>query len=66
MLRMHRVSASRWARLAATRLAYATEHPEIDLVELEAAPDQARRLRAEHALIQAYVDALEPQRSAAR
>ena len=57
-LRMHPVSASRWAQLAATR------HP-IDLTDEESTPepppDKARRRsgsRDEHAKIQAQVDAI--------
>jgi hypothetical protein len=52
-LRMHPVSASRWAQLAATR------HP-IDLTEQPrpARPDEDRGRRAEHDAIQAQVDAI--------
>jgi hypothetical protein len=53
-LRMHPVSASRWAQLAATR------HP-IDLTEEPtdpARPDKDRGRRDEHAAIQAQIDAI--------
>jgi hypothetical protein len=53
-LRMHPVSASRWAQLAATR------HP-IDLTEAPTRParaDEDRGREAEHDAIQAQVDAI--------
>jgi hypothetical protein len=52
-LRMHPVSASRWAQLAATR-------QPIDLTEepTPARPDKDRGRRGEHAAIQAQVDAI--------
>jgi len=66
-LRMHPVSKARWERLAAMRRAYGAARSPIDLMELEAeTADPCRRVRAEHALIQAHVEALEPQRLSAR
>jgi hypothetical protein len=63
-LRMHRVSAARWHRLAAGRLEHAPRPSEIDLIALEVeSADPRRRARAEVALIEAYLDALEPQRA---
>ena len=53
-LRMHPVSASRWAQLAATR------HP-IDLTEeppRPARPDKDRGRKDEYAAIQAQIDAI--------
>ena len=52
-LRMHPVSPSRWAQLAASRLP-------IDLTETATVRhhDRARRLQVEHALIQERIDAL--------
>ena len=60
-LRIHRVPASRWHQLAKTRLP-------IDLTEAPqaASRDHSRRLRAEHAMIQRYVDALARQSSNSR
>jgi len=60
-LRIHRVSGARWARLAASRLEDAVAERTIDLVALEAEEDPGRRMRAEHARIEAHVDALAPQ-----
>ena len=58
-LRVHRVSAAQWAHLAATRLEGAPPRPVvIDLGAIEAEEDLARRMRTEHAQIQAYIDAL--------
>jgi hypothetical protein len=62
-LRIHRVSAARWQRLAETRDVYQPAPSTIDLVALEAVTDPRRRSHTEVALIQAYVDALEPQRA---
>ena len=59
-LRIHRVSAARWARLAATRHDDSTGRPVIDLVALHAEDAPGGRMRAEHARIQSYVDALAP------
>ena len=61
-LRIHRVSGAQWARLATTRLEEATSERVIDLVALEAEEDAGRRMRAEHARIQAYIDALAAQK----
>jgi hypothetical protein len=61
---MQRVSAARWHRLAASRLASDGGPSEIDLVALEVeSADPCKRARAEVLLIQSYVDALEPQRA---
>jgi hypothetical protein len=60
-LRIHRVSAARWARLAASRYEDATNGATIDLVALEAEENPGRRMRTEHARIQACVNALAPQ-----
>ena len=60
-LRMHPVSASRWAQLAATR------HP-IDLTDEETPlrrPDLGRRRRAEHMAIQAQIAAIAARRVSA-
>ncbi|MDQ1509518.1 MAG: hypothetical protein QOG50_1362 [Actinomycetota bacterium] len=60
-LRMHPVSASRWAQLAASR------HP-IDLTEDETPrprPDISRRRHAEHAAIQAQIAAIAARRVSA-
>ena len=60
-LRMHPVSASRWAQLAASR------HP-IDLTEdatPRPRPDIGRRRRAEHAAIQAQIAAVAARRASA-
>ena len=60
-LRMHPVSASRWAQLAATR------HP-IDLTEETSPrprPDIGRRRRSEHADIQAQLAAIAAKRVSA-
>ena len=63
-LRMHPVSAARWHRLAASRLVIEGGPSEIDLIALEVeSADPRRRARAEVTLIEAYVDALEPQRA---
>ena len=59
-LRIHRVSAARWAQLAAARLDDAGRGTVVDLVALEAEEDPGRRMRAELARIQAFVDALAP------
>jgi hypothetical protein len=65
-LRIHRVPAGRWARLAASRRNAAgldgAEHWVIDLVALESETDPGRRMQAEVALIQASVNALSHQR----
>jgi hypothetical protein len=61
-IRMRPLDAATWQRLAATRHAYEPAPSTIDLVALEAETDPRRRLHAEVALIQAFVDALEPQR----
>jgi hypothetical protein len=63
-LRMHPVSPAIWQRRAATRHADEAEPAIIDLlvVETESA-DPLRRLHAEVALIQAYVDTLEPEQA---
>src|SRR5262249_37384746 len=60
-LRIHPVSRERWARLAATRFDDTNDGRVIDLVALEAETHPGRRIRSEHALIQAQVDALAPQ-----
>ena len=60
-LRIHPVSRPQWERLAATRFDDANDRRVIDLVGLEAEADPGRRMRSEHARIQAYVDALAPQ-----
>jgi hypothetical protein len=55
-LRMHPVSASRWAKLAAAR------HP-VDVVESpRPRADNRRKRRAEHAAIQAQVAAIAARR----
>jgi len=60
-LRIHPVSRAQWERLAASRFDEADDRRVIDLVGLEAETDPGRRMRSEHARIQAYVDALAPQ-----
>jgi hypothetical protein len=60
-LRIYPLSRVRWARLAATRFDDTNERRVIDLVALEAETDPGRRMRSEHAHIQAYIDALAPQ-----
>jgi hypothetical protein len=63
-LRMHRVSAARWHRLAASRQPSEAGPSELDLIALEIeSADPRRRARAEVELIQAYVDAMEPARA---
>jgi hypothetical protein len=60
---MHRVSAARWHRLAASR-ANDSGPTDLDLIAIEIeSADPRTRARAEVALIEAYVDALEPQRA---
>jgi hypothetical protein len=60
-LRIHRVSASQWAQLAATRRDTSpTDGRVIDLTG-RSAFDRSRPYRVELALIQAYIDALRPQ-----
>jgi hypothetical protein len=62
---MHRVPAARWHRLAASRLTDVAGPSEIDLIAIETeSADPRKRARAEVALIQAYVDAMEPQNAA--
>jgi len=58
-LRIYPLSHVQWDRLAAAR--YDACDPRIDLVDLEAETDPGRRMRTEHARIQAYLDALAPQ-----
>ena len=60
-LRIYPVSRTQWARRASTRLDVTNDRRVIDLVELEAETDPGRRIRTEHARIQAYLDALAPQ-----
>lgn len=60
-LRIHPVSPARWAQLAATRFDGANDRRVIDLTALEAETNPGRRMRCEHARIQAYIDALVPQ-----
>ena len=63
-LRMHRVSAARWHRLAASRLADEAGPSEIDLIALEVeSADPRKRARAAVTLIQRYVEALETERA---
>jgi hypothetical protein len=63
-LRMHPVSAARWHRLAASRLADEAGPSEIDLIAIEIeSVDPRKRARAEVALIEAYLEALEPERA---
>ena len=59
---MHPLTAANWHRLAAARLACEAAPTVIDLVVLDAETDPVRRTRAELSLIQAYLDALAPQR----
>ena len=59
-LRIYPVSPAQWKRLAVTRYD-ASDRRLIDLVDLEAETDPGRRMRTEHARIQAYLDALAPQ-----
>jgi hypothetical protein len=59
-LRIYPVSRAQWERLAATRFD-TDDRRVIDLVGLEAETDPGRRMRSEHARIQAYVDGLAPQ-----
>jgi len=61
-LRIYPVSHAMWARLAESRFD-ANDRRVIDLVDLEAETDPGRRIRGEHARIQAYVDALAPRTS---
>jgi hypothetical protein len=63
-LRMHRVSAARWRRLAASRLANDARPSEIDLIALEVeSTDPRKRAHAEVTLIEKWVEALEPERA---
>lgn len=61
-LRMHPVSASRWAQLAATRLPIdlvaETSKTPTATATTKSNPPKARRLQTEHAEIQARVDSL--------
>jgi hypothetical protein len=59
-VRIYPLSPVQWKRLAATRYD-ACDRRLIDLVDLEAETDPGRRMRSEHARIQAYLDALAPQ-----
>ena len=59
-LRIYPLSRVQWERLAVTRFD-ACDRRFIDLVDLEAETDPGRRMRTEHARIQAYLDALAPQ-----
>jgi hypothetical protein len=56
-LRIYPLSPVQWERLAVTRYD-ACDRRFIDLVDLEAETDPGRRMRTEHARIQAYLDAL--------
>ena len=66
-LRIYRVTVSRWAQLAATRHVDLTDQAVVDLTQNAEASafDRGRRRRAELTLIQAYVDALQPQPTSA-
>jgi len=62
-LRIYPVSHMQWERLAASRFDDAKDRRVIDLVALEGETDPGRRMRGEHARIQACVDGLAPQRA---
>jgi hypothetical protein len=59
-VRIYPLSPLQWKRLAASRYDACDRHL-IDLVDLGAETDPGRRMRSEHARIQAYLDALAPQ-----
>jgi hypothetical protein len=59
-LRIHPMSASRWAHLSATRLPIDLTQP--DEAEMS---ERSRRVQGEVAQIQAYVDALDPRKATA-